>query len=128
MFFIFSLLIQILIIKLILNAIFSVFRNDNNRTGQDDRQQYSDWTYRTYSTGGNPYSSPTPALANAYQTLGISPDASDSEVKSAYKRLAMKFHPDRFATSGQETQHKAEEQFKKINEAYQIIKKKRGLD
>ena len=35
------------------------------------------------------------SVAGAYRTLGVTPEASDSEVKSAYKRLALKFHPDR---------------------------------
>ena len=66
-------------------------------------------------------------LADAYRTLGISPEATDSEVKSAFKRLAVRYHPDKYATESQDVQHAAEEKFKQVNEAYQRIRKQRGL-
>ena len=84
--------------------------------------------YGGYGGNGYPFQDNYAAVASAYRTLGVTPDASDSEVKSAYKRLALRFHPDRYASAGREEQHSAEEQFKKVNEAYQVIKKKRGLD
>lgn len=84
--------------------------------------------YGGYGGNGYPFQDNSAAVASAYRTLGVAPDASDSEVKSAYKRLALRFHPDRYASAGREEQHSAEEQFKKVNEAYQVIKKKRGLD
>lgn len=84
--------------------------------------------YGGYGGNGYPFQDNSAAVASAYRTLGVTPDASDSEVKSAYKRLALRFHPDRYASAGREEQHSAEEQFKKVNEAYQVIKKKRGLD
>jgi curved DNA-binding protein len=51
-----------------------------------------------------------------YETLGVKPDASDAEVKSAYRRLARKYHPDVSKESG------AEEKFKAVNEAYEALK------
>ena len=84
--------------------------------------------YGGYGGNGYPFQDNSATVASAYRTLGVAPDASDSEVKSAYKRLALRFHPDRYASAGSEEQHSAEEQFKKVNEAYQVIKKKRGLD
>lgn len=64
---------------------------------------------------------------SAYTVLEISPDATDDEVKSAYRRMAMKYHPDKVATLGPEVQKAAEEKFKKIQEAYESIKKQRGI-
>lgn len=64
---------------------------------------------------------------SAYTVLEISPSATDDEVKSAYRRLAMKNHPDKVATLGPEVQKAAEEKFRKIQEAYETIKKERGL-
>ena len=64
---------------------------------------------------------------SAYTVLEISPSATDDEVRSAYRRMAMKYHPDRVATLGPEVQKAAEEKFKKIQEAYAIIKKQRGI-
>ena len=64
---------------------------------------------------------------SAYAVLEISPSATDDEVKSAYRRMAMKHHPDKVATLGPEVQKAAAEKFRKIQEAYETIKKERGL-
>ena len=64
---------------------------------------------------------------SAYSVLGISPDATDDEVKSAYRRMAMKNHPDKVATLGPEVQKAAEEKFKQVQQAYETIKKERGM-
>lgn len=119
-------LIRLLFFWLILSSIIRLFRPGK----YDDRTRggYSEWTYGNF--GGNPYTATdnSGALASAYRTLEISPSATDSEVKSAFRRLVVKYHPDKYATATQQVQHEAEEKFKKINEAYQLIKKKRGMD
>ena len=46
-------------------------------------------------------------------------------MKRAYRRMAMKYHPDRVAGMGEEMQRNAAEQMKEINEAYDIIKQRR---
>jgi curved DNA-binding protein len=51
-----------------------------------------------------------------YQTLGVSRGASADEIKAAYRKLAMRYHPDRNQGDKQ-----AEERFKEINEAYQVL-------
>ncbi|MFT5806120.1 MAG: molecular chaperone DnaJ [Moritella dasanensis] len=51
-----------------------------------------------------------------YEVLGVSRDASEKDVKKAYKRLAMKYHPDR--TKGDKAM---EEQFKEVKEAYEVL-------
>jgi molecular chaperone DnaJ len=51
-----------------------------------------------------------------YEVLGVSKDASERDIKKAYKRLAMKFHPDR--TQGDKSK---EEQFKEVKEAYEVL-------
>ncbi len=66
-------------------------------------------------------------LDAAYKVLGISPDATDKEVKAAYRRLALQHHPDRVATLGEEVKKAAERKFKEINEAKETIYKARGL-
>ena len=65
---------------------------------------------------------------SAYSVLGIQPSATDDEVRSAYRRMAMKNHPDKVATLGPEVQKAAEEKFRKIQEAYESIKKERGMN
>ena len=51
-----------------------------------------------------------------YKVLGVSPDASDEEIKKAYRELAKKYHPDSNAGNPQ-----AEQMFKDVNEAYSIL-------
>lgn len=54
-----------------------------------------------------------------YKTLGVTKEASDNEIKKAYRKLAMKYHPDK--TKGDKS---AEETFKKISEAYAVLSDK----
>lgn len=64
----------------------------------------------------------------AYTALEIEPSASDEEVKKAYRRMAMKYHPDKVATAGEEIKQQATEKFRTINEAYEHIKLLRGMN
>ena len=66
-------------------------------------------------------------LESAYRVLGVSPDATDDEVKRAYRRLALEHHPDKVAALGEDTRRAAEKKFQKINEAKERIWKARGL-
>ena len=64
----------------------------------------------------------------AYTVLEISPSATDDEVRSAYRKMAMKNHPDKVATLGPDIQKAAAEKFRQIQEAYETIKKERGMN
>lgn len=63
----------------------------------------------------------------AYKVLEITPDATDDEVKKAYRKMALRYHPDRVNTLGEEVMKRAEEKFRKVHEAYEAIKTKRGM-
>jgi DnaJ like chaperone protein len=62
-----------------------------------------------------------------FKILEISQDASDDEIKKAYRKMAMKFHPDKVAHLGPDVKKQAEEKFRKVQEAYENIKKVRGF-
>lgn len=64
---------------------------------------------------------------NAYKILGIDQSATDEEVKKAYREMAKKNHPDLVSNLGEEVHEAAEKKFQEINEAYETIKKQRGI-
>lgn len=63
----------------------------------------------------------------AYTALEIDPSATDDEVKKAYRRMAMKYHPDKVANAGENIRQQATEKFRAINDAYEHIKAQRGM-
>lgn len=63
-------------------------------------------------------------MRDPYEVLGISPDASDEEIKKAYRNLARKYHPDNYQDNP--LADLAEEKMKEINEAYDLITKTRS--
>ncbi len=64
---------------------------------------------------------------SSYKILEIEKSATIEEIKKAYRRMAMKYHPDKVHHLGSEYQKDAQEKFRKINEAYEQIKKERGI-
>lgn len=70
-----------------------------------------------------------PSADPAYVILGLTPDATDAEVKKAYRAKVMEYHPDKIISKGlpEEFLKFAEEKFKEANEAYEKIKKARGI-
>jgi DnaJ like chaperone protein len=66
-------------------------------------------------------------LDSAYKILEISKDATDEEIKAAFRKMALKYHPDRVAQLGEDVQNAAKEKFQKLLAAYDEIKKQRGM-
>ena len=66
-------------------------------------------------------------LDEAYKILGISPNATNDEVKAAYRKMALKHHPDRVSSLGDDIREAAEKKFQEINNAKERIYKARGL-
>lgn len=56
-----------------------------------------------------------PTGKDFYKVLGVSPDSNEDEIKKAYRKLALKFHPDKNSDAD------AEDRFKEIAEAYEIL-------
>ncbi|MCF0236629.1 MAG: TerB family tellurite resistance protein [Bacteroidaceae bacterium] len=67
------------------------------------------------------------SLDDAYKVLEIAPNATDDEVRKAYRRLALKYHPDRVATLGEEVQQAAHRKFQELGAAKDRIYKARGM-
>lgn len=61
----------------------------------------------------------------AYKILEIEPSATDEEIKKAYRKMAMKYHPDKVSYLGEDFQNAAKEKFQKVNQAYEQLKKER---
>lgn len=62
-----------------------------------------------------------------YKVLGIEKSATDEEIKKAYRKMAIRYHPDKVAQMGEEYQKGAKEKFQKINDAYENLKKSRKI-
>lgn len=56
-----------------------------------------------------------------YELLGLDKNASENDIKKAFRKAAMKYHPDKMANESEQTKKEAEEKFKELNEAYQVL-------
>ncbi len=66
-------------------------------------------------------------VSSAYAVLEVDAKASDDEVKKAHRRMVVKHHPDKVAHLGEQFQKDAAEKFKKVQEAWEAVKKERGI-
>ena len=65
---------------------------------------------------------------SAYKILEIDKNATDDEVKKAYRKMAVKFHPDKVSHLGEDFQKQAKEKFQKVSDAYEKIKKEININ
>jgi DnaJ like chaperone protein len=68
-----------------------------------------------------------PETNSAYKILEVDPSATNEEIKKAYRKMALKYHPDKVSHLGEDFRKTAEEKFKNVNEAYEKIKKERNI-
>jgi DnaJ like chaperone protein len=62
-----------------------------------------------------------------YKILEITKEATEEDIRKAYRKMAMKYHPDKVVNLGPEIQKDAKEKFLKVQQAYENIKKAKGL-
>lgn len=96
------------------------------RVSGSTRQGTSGNAGGSYSSGSS-YGGTSRSKPDPYAVLGVSSSATDDEIKKAYRRLAMKYHPDKVESLGEEMKRNATEQFRTINEAYETVKTLRGI-
>ena len=73
------------------------------------------------SSAGQARSGDAAAVKDPYTVLGVDQNASQEEIKKAYRQLVNKYHPDKVAHLGDEFQKLADKRFKEIQQAYQIL-------
>lgn len=98
----------------------SIFYLHNSLKRQQERLEEEYWSHNQNNNNNNT-SDPANMGKDYYRILGITKTANDDEIKKAYRKLALKYHPDKNQESN------AEEKFKEIAEAYEVLtdKKKR---
>lgn len=69
-----------------------------------------------------------PETDSSYKILEIEKSSSNEEIKKAYRRMAMKYHPDKVSHLGDDIRKSADEKFARVNQAYEKIKKERNMN
>ena len=92
--------------------------------GAQSTYQHAESFYEQYTP---PKREPAYDMPTAYTTLGISPNATDDEVKKAYRRMAMEYHPDKQVNASEQEKQAAAEKFRAANKAYEHIKQQRNI-
>lgn len=92
-------------------------------TGGDSRKDNSDREHAGGRTSGDASGDTRMSRADAAKILGVAPDASQEEIKKAYRHLAQRTHPDRFRTLGDEAMQTAQHWFNRVTKAYERLQK-----
>lgn len=96
-------------------------RSQTKRDGQSHRRHRSGEQQRAKQKPGEK------SDGEYLKILGLTPGVSNQEISAAYKKLISQYHPDRVASLGPELHELASRKTKEINEAYQMLKKRRGM-
>lgn len=82
--------------------------------------------YQHNNASGN-QTTESKGIEYCYSVLGVSSNATDAEVKKAYRKLAMECHPDRCVNSSEQVRKHANERFCEVNKAYEVVKEFRQM-
>jgi len=119
-------------------SIKNIFRKKYNQGEykyDENRNEYNESNYNKKKnenknrskSNSNRSKSGSISVSEAYDILGVETNASDAEVKKAYRVLAMMYHPDKFYSLGDEAIRQATESMKQINAAWDVVKEARGM-
>ena len=99
-------------------------RNEYNESNENKKK---DENKNKSKSNSNRSKSGSISVSEAYDILKVEGNASDEEVKKAYRVLAMMYHPDKFYSLGDEAVRQATESMKQINAAWDVVKEARGM-
>jgi len=85
------------------------------------KQEYNKKSFE--QSGSNSNFEKNHFIKDPFEVLGIEKDASPEKVKEAYRKMAIKYHPDKVVHLGKEFQEIAEKRFKEIQKAYEMLKR-----
>lgn len=111
-----------------LTAYIDACQNANTESqSSTSHQSYSNEERRNNGSNGYRQSSPKETMEHWYSVLGVSYDATDAEVKKAYRKMAMECHPDHMDNTNEELCEQANKRFCEVNEAYEAVKQLRHM-
>lgn len=92
-----------------------------------EQQYHAGRNYKRHSSG--PYQNPAKQLSDAYMVLGVSAEATDAEIKKAYRKMMSRHHPDRLMSQGvpERMIKTATQKTQEIKDAYETVKAARGI-
>lgn len=104
-------------------------KNKSSKSGNKENEQRKNTKDENgnHSSHNESRKSNNVSVNNAYKILGVNEETPDAEVKKAYRTLASTYHPDKFATLGDEAIRQATESMKQINNAWDVVKSARGI-
>lgn len=105
------------------NSSYSGNNSYNNSNNSSNNSGYSN----SNNSNNNYRRTSGVSVSEAYDILGVAGNASDAEIKKAYRVLAMKYHPDRVSGMGDEAVRQATESMRQINAAWDVLKEARGI-
>lgn len=103
--------------------------NNNSNSYSNNSNSYNSNNNRNSGNSNNNSSTKKTHLSvsEAYDILKVSGDASDAEIKKAFRVLAREYHPDKVSAMGEEAVRQATMTMQQINEAYDVVKMARGI-